>query len=224
MKPKDYFYKIKDNKYRDFTSKLLPTVSKESIIGVQLPKIKQYAKDYKKDEECKDFLNSLPHKYYEENLLHGFLISLTKDIDEVIELLDKFLPYVDNWSVCDTIKPIIIKKHSDKFLEYIKKWIKSKEEYRVRFCIVVLLSYYLNDNFTNEINELVLNVKRDEYYINMARAWYFSTALIKQYDKTIYIFKEGLLDNWTNNKSIQKARESFRIPNELKEELLKYKM
>ncbi len=223
MKPIEYFLKIKDDKYRDFTAKLLPTVDPKTIIGVKIPDVKAYAKKYVKDEESKEFINKLPHDYMEEYLLHAQLISLNKDIDEVIDLLDKFLPYVNNWSVCDTIKPTIIKKYPDKFLSVIKKWIKSKEEYRVRFCIVILLNYYLDDNFSDEINELVLNIKRDEFYINMARAWYFSFALIKQYDKTIHIFEEGLLDKWTNNKSIQKARESFRIDNNIKDILLKYK-
>lgn len=224
MKPEKYFFKIKDDKYRDFTAKLLPTVPYESVIGVRLPDIKKYAKEYIKDEECKQFLSSLPHKYLEENILHGYLISLDNDFNEVIELLDKFLPYVDNWSVCDTIKPKVVKKHPQEFLKYIRKWIKSKEEYRVRFCIVTLLTFYLNDNFTEEINELVLSVNREEYYINMARAWYFSFALVKQYDKTIYVFKDKLLDKWTNNKSIQKTRESFRVSDSIKNELLKYKM
>jgi 3-methyladenine DNA glycosylase AlkD len=223
MKPEKYFLKNKDDKYRDFTSKLLLTIPYESIIGVRLPIIKKYAKEYIKDEESKIFLETLPHKYLEENLLHGYLISLKKDINEVIDLLDKFLPYVDNWSVCDTIKPSIVKKHPEEFLKHIKKWIKSKEEYRVRFSVVSLLTFYLDDNFTDEINELVLNINREEFYINMARAWYFSFALIKQYDKTIYIFKDKLLDKWTNNKSIQKARESFRIDNNIKEILLNYK-
>ena len=223
MKPEKYFLKIKDQKYKDFTSKLLPTVGYDNIIGVKIPLVKAYAKEYIKDEESKQFINTLPHKYMEEYLLHATLISLNKNIDEVIDLLDKFLPYVNNWSVCDTIKPNIIKKYPDVFLKVIKKWIKSKEEYRVRFCIVTLLSYYLDDNFSDEINKIVLSVKSDKFYINMAKAWYFSFALVKQYDKTIYIFEEGLLDKWANNKSIQKARESFRISNEIKESLLKFK-
>ena len=224
MKPEKYFYKIRDEKYRDFTAKLLPTIPYDSVIGVRLPDIKKYSKEYIKDEESELFLNSLPHKYLEENILHGYLISLSKNIDEVITRLDDFLPYVNNWSVCDTIKPNIVKKYPQEFLKFIKKCIKSKEEYKVRFAIVSLLTFYLDDNFTEEINELVINVNREEYYINMARAWYFSFALIKQYNKTIYIFKDKLLDKWTNNKSIQKARESFRVPNNIKEELLKYKM
>ncbi len=224
MKPKDYFFKIKDDKYQKFTSKLLPNIPSEKVIGVKIPVIKKYAKEYNKDEESKLFLKSLPHNFLEENILHGQLISLVKNFDEMVELLDDFLPYVDNWSVCDTIKPNIVKKYPEEYLKYLKKWIKSKEEYRVRFSIVSLLTYYLDDNFTNEINELVLSVKSDKYYINMAIAWYFSYALIKQFDSTIYIFKNKLLDSWTNNKSIQKARESFRISNDKKEELLKYKM
>ncbi len=224
MKPKKYFFKIKDDKYKEFTSKLLPNIPKDSVIGVKIPDIKKYAKEYYKDDESKLFLKTLPHKYLEENLLHGQLISLNKNFDEVVELLDNFLPYVDNWSVCDTIKPNIVKKYPKEFLKHLKKWIKSKEEYRVRFAIVALLTYYLDDNFTDEINELVLNIKSDKYYINMARAWYFSFALIKQYDKTIYIFENKLLDEWTNNKSIQKARESFRVSTFQKEVLLKYKV
>ncbi len=224
MKPEKYFFKIKDDKYKEFTSKLLPNIPKDSVIGVKIPDIKKYAKEYYKDDESKLFLKTLPHKYLEENLLHGQLISLNKNFDEVVELLDNFLPYVDNWSVCDTIKPNIVKKYPKEFLKHLKKWIKSKEEYRVRFAIVALLTYYLDDNFTVEINELVLNIKSDKYYINMARAWYFSFALIKQYDKTIYIFENKLLDEWTNNKSIQKARESFRVSTLHKEVLLKYKV
>ena len=224
MKPEKYFFKIKDDEYQKFTSKLLPTIPSDSVIGVRLPDIKKFAKEYIKDEECKEFLNSLPHKYLEENILHAQLISLNKNFDEVVDLLDKFLPYVDNWSVCDTIKPIAVKKHPKEFLKYIRKWIKSKQEYRVRSSIVMLLTFYLNENFTDEINELVVNVISDKYYINMARAWYFSFALVKQYDRTIHIFKDKLLDEWTNNKSIQKARESFRINTLQKEELLKYKM
>ena len=224
MKPEKYFFKIKDDKYKEFTSKLLPNIPKDSVIGVRIPDIKKYAKEYYKDDESKLFLKTFPHKYLEENLLHGQLISINKNFDEVVELLDNFLPYVDNWSVCDTIKPNIVKKYPKDFLKHLKKWIKSKEEYRVRFAIVALLTYYLDDNFTNEINELVLNIKSDKYYINMARAWYFSFALIKQYDKTIYIFENKLLDEWTNNKSIQKARESFRVSTLQKEVLLKYKV
>ena len=224
MKPEKYFFKIKDDKYKEFTSKLLPNIPKDSVIGVKIPDIKKYAKEYYKDDESKLFLKTLPHKYLEENLLHGQLISLNKNFDEVVELLDNFLPYVDNWSVCDTIKPNIVKKYPKEFLKHLKKLIKSKEEYRVRFAIVALLTYYLDDYFTDEINELVLNIKSDKYYINMARAWYFSFALIKQYDKTIYIFENKLLDEWTNNKSIQKARESFRVSTFLKEVLLKYKV
>ena len=224
MKPEKYFFKIKDDKYRNFTSKLLPNIPKDSVIGVKIPDVKKYAKEYLKDEESKQFLKTLPHKYLEENILHAQLISLNKNFDEVVELLDKFLPYVDNWSVCDTIKPNIVKKYPKEFLKYLKKWIKSKDEYRVRFSIVALLTYYLDDNFTDEINELVLNVKSDKYYINMARAWYFSFALIKQYDKTINIFENKLLDEWTNNKSIQKASESFRVSALHKEVLLKYKI
>ena len=223
MKPKEYFLKNKDDKYKEFTSKLLPNIKYENIIGVRVPIIKKYAKDYFKDEESNLFLDSLPHKYLEENILHSSLISLNKNIDEVIYLLNEFLPYVDTWSVCDTIKPNIVKKYPEIFLKFIKKCIKSKYEYEVRFAIVALLTYYLDDNFTNEINELVLNIKSDKYYINMAKAWYFSFALIKQFDKTIYIFENGLLDDWTNNKSIQKARESFRINNSTKNMLLKYK-
>ena len=136
MKPEKYFYKIRDEKYRDFTAKLLPTIPYDSVIGVRLPDIKKYSKEYIKDEESKLFLNSLPHKYLEENILHGYLISQSKSIDEVITKLDAFLPYVNNWSVCDTIKPNIVKKYPQEFLKFIKKCIKSKEEYKVRFAIV----------------------------------------------------------------------------------------
>ncbi len=223
MKPEKYFKKIQNLKFKSFNSKLLPNINEEQIIGVKIPDIKKFAKEYIKDEECNSFLKCLPHKYLEENILHGVLISLNKNVDEVIKLLDEFLPYVDNWCVCDTIKPVIIKKHPDELYKYLKKWIKSKEEYRVRFSIVTLLNFYLDDNFKEEINDLVLNVKSDKYYINMARAWYFSFAIIKQYDSTIPIFEKGLLDTWTNNKAIQKCKESFRVSEERKTILNNYK-
>lgn len=208
--------KNEDLKYKEFNSSLLPNVPKNSFIGIRIPIIKKIAKDYMKNNDYESFMKELPHKYFEEYIAHGEIISLTKDINKCLEYLDEFLPYVDNWEVCDTLKPKVFKKNLDLVYKKIKKWIKSKDEYTVRFAIVTLLSFYLDDAFMSEINELVSSVKREEYYINMAIAWYFSFALVKQYDKTIHIFEEKKLDKWVHNKSIQKAIESYRIDDKTK--------
>ena len=213
-----------DLKYKEFNSSLLPNVPKNSFIGIRIPIIKKIAKDFMKNHDYESFMKELPHKYFEEYIAHGELISQTKDINKCFDYLDEFLPYVDNWEVCDTLKPKVFKKNLDLVYKRIKKWIKSKDEYTVRFAIVTLLSFYLDDYFKDEINDLVSNVKREEYYINMAIAWYFSFALIKQYDKTIHIFEDKVLDRWFHNKSIQKAIESFRISDEKKEYLRSLKV
>ncbi len=205
-----------DLKYKEFNSSLLPNVPKNSFIGIRIPVIKKITKDFMKNHDYESFMKELPHKYFEEYIAHGELISQTKDINKCLEYLDEFLPYVDNWEVCDTLKPKVFKKNLDLVYKRIKKWIKSKDEYTVRFAIVTLLSFYLDDFFKDEINDLVSDVKREEYYINMAIAWYFSYALVKQYDKTIHIFEDKVLDKWVHNKSIQKAIESYRISDEKK--------
>lgn len=209
-------FELQDLKYREFNSKLIPNVNPETIIGVRTPALRKMAKEISKTEDFKEFLNILPHKYYEENNLHGILIENIKDYDTVIDLLDNFLPFIDNWATCDMITPKIFKKNLDKLYEKINVWLKSEHTYTVRFGIKMLMSFYLDDNFKPEILELVSGVISDEYYINMMIAWYFATALAKQYDATIPYIEKKRLSKWTHNKTIQKAIESFRINDETK--------
>ncbi len=214
-------FKNQDLKYRDFTSRSIPNINKDSFIGVVLPILRNIAKEINNSECREPFMNELPHKYQEENLIHGFLISMNKDLNNTLEELDKFLPYVDNWAVCDTIIPKVFKKNLDIVFDKIVEYINSDYEYTIRFGVVSLLRYYLNDSkYIKNANKLVLSIKKDTYYINMAISWYFSFALIKQYDETIKIFENKKIKNkWIHNKSIQKAIESYRISNEKKEYL-----
>lgn len=207
---------MSEDKYRDFSAKLMPTVDKSKVLGIRIPILRKYAKEL---EDYEDFLKNLPHKYFEEDNLHGFLIEKEKDFDKCICLLDSFLPFVDNWATCDSMKPKVLKKYPEKLLIHIKKWIKSKDTYTVRYGINLLMSYYLEDNFECEYHKLVADITSDEYYINMMRAWYFATALAKQYENTICYIENKSLDIWTHNKTIQKAVESYRISDDKKEYL-----
>lgn len=204
--------------YKEFSSKLMPTVDKSTVLGVRVPLLRKYAKTL---ENYEDFLTELPHKYFEENNLHAFLIEREKDFDKCIERLDAFLPYIDNWATCDGLKPKVLKKEPEKLLKHIKRWITSKDVYAVRYAINLLMSFYLDENFNEKYHKIVANVKKDVYYINMMRAWYFATALVKQYETTLPYIENKKLDTWTHNKTIQKAVESFRITNEQKQYLKK---
>lgn len=210
---------LQDKEYAEFQSKLTPTASKESIIGVRVPEVRKLAKQYIKEEESKEFLNKLPHKYYDENMLHGLLISEIKDYDLCIKKVDEFLPYVDNWAVCDIMSPKIFKKNKDKLIKKIKEWSKSNKTYTCRFGIEMLMSHYLDDDFKKEYLEIVASVHSEEYYVQMMVAWFFATALAKKWDDTIVYIEKNKLDTWVHNKTIQKARESYRITNEQKEYL-----
>lgn len=203
-----------ESEYRDFSSKLMPTVEKSRVIGIRTPILRKYAKSL---ENYENFLSDLPHKYFEEDNLHAFLIEREKDFDTCIKRLDAFLPYVDNWATCDSMKPKVLKKEPKKLLIHIKKWILSSDVYAVRYAINLLMSFYLDENFDKSYLELVAQIKSDEYYVNMMRAWYFATALAKQYDVTLPYLKKRVLDTWTHNKTIQKAVESFRITKEQKD-------
>ena len=211
-------FKLQDIKYRDFQGKLIPTVKLDTIIGVRTPELRNLAKKLIK-EDYSSFINELPHKYFDENQLHAFIISELKDYDECITYINKFLPYVDNWATCDQMSPKVFKKHHDELLEQIKLWIKSKEEYTIRFGIGMLMSHYLDDDFKPEYLDMVSNIKSDKYYINMMIAWYFATALTKQYKNAILYIENNKLDIWTHNKAISKAIESYRITDEQKEYL-----
>ena len=216
-------FKLQDKKYQEMQYKIIPNVDSSTIIGVRTPELRNLAKSIIK-EDYKSFLEDLPHKYFDENQLHAFIISLIKDYDECLNYVNSFLPYVDNWATCDQLSPKVFKKNTDKLIDSIKIWIKSKDTYTIRFGIGMLMSYYLDDNFKSEYLKLVSKIKSDEYYINMMIAWYFATALAKQYDETIPYIENNILDKWTHNKTIQKAIESYRVSDEHKEYLRKLKI
>lgn len=207
---------MQDVKYRDFQSKLIPNVDKDYFIGIKTPELRKYAKELLKRDDVAEFFDDLPHKYFDENQVHAFAVSGMKDFDACMVEVEKFLPYVNNWATCDQFSPKVFKKHRKELLDYIKVWIKSKETYTVRFAIGMLMEHYLNEDFKEVYPKMVSKVKSDEYYVNMMIAWYFATALAKQYDAVIGYFEEGKLDKWVNNKSIQKACESYRVSDEHK--------
>ena len=214
----DGLFALKDENYRRFHAKLIPDIPIDNIIGVRTPVLRKYAKEVAKLPEANIFLESLPHSYYEENNLHGALLSLLypKDIIAFMEQLERFLPYVDNWATCDMLSPKIFKKHLPYVYERVQKWLQSDAVYTIRFGIVTLLGFYLDNAFEPEMLQLVANVRSEEYYVNMAVAWYFCMALVKQYDATLPYIQNRVLEPWTHNKSIQKAIESRRIPQETK--------
>ena len=218
-------FALQDKEYRDFTAKLIPNVDKEKIIGIRVPILRKFAKEFYKDKlAVEDFFSALPHHYYEENLLHSFLIEQIKDFQSAVEYTETFLPFVDNWAVCDTFSPKIFQKHPKEVYEYILKWIKSDKTYTIRYAVGLLLSIYLDEHFQKEMLQLVSEVKSEEYYVNMMLAWYFATALAKQYEATVPLIEAKTLPPFVQNKTIQKARESRRISTETKEYLLKFKL
>lgn len=212
-------FRLADNEYADFQAKLAPTIDRETFIGVRVPELRKFAKVVQKHEECEQFLRTVPHTYYDENMLHSVLISGMKKYEECLEMLEIFLPYVDNWAVCDTLRPKIFAKHKDAVLAKIHEWVSSDHVYTCRFGIDMLMTYYLDDDFIEEYLAIPATVTSDEYYVKMMVAWYYATALAKQWDATIVYLTENRLPVWTHNKTIQKARESFRITKEQKEYL-----
>ena len=217
-------FKLQDKKYQEFQAKLIPTRNPNTIIGVRTPELRKYAKDLLKNNEYKEFLKELPHKYFDENQLHAFIISGIKDYDECINYVNQFLPYIDNWATCDQMSPKIFKKNHDILLKEIKNWIKSKETYIIRFGIGMLMQHFLDEDFNPEYLEWVSNIESKEYYVNMMIAWYFATALAKKYVVTISYIENKKLDVWCHNKTIQKAIESYRITPEQKEYLRSLKI
>lgn len=217
-------FKLQDKKYQEFQAKLIPTRNPNTIIGVRTPELRKYAKDLLKNNEYKEFLKELPHKYFDENQLHAFIISGIKDYDECINYVNQFLPYIDNWATCDQMSPKIFKKNHDILLKEIKNWIKSKETYIIRFGIGMLMQHFLDEDFNPEYLEWVSNIESKEYYVNMMIAWYFATALAKKYVVTISYIENKKLDVWCHNKTIQKAIESYRITPEQKEYLKSLKI
>ena len=276
--------KMQDKKYAEFQAKLIPTIDKKTIIGVRTPELKAFAKEMLKGSQSfaptrgsqcmgptrgsrsmgptngltndvEKFLDELPHKYFDENQLHVFILSEMKDFDICIKKVNEFLPYVNNWATCDQLSPKCFKKNKEALLKYINKWIKSKKPYFIRFAIEMLMSHFLDADFDEKYLKMVADVKfasrvtrqkkklqsigskinhrdsekisvdidPDKYYVEMMRAWYFATALAKQYDATFPYIKNGTLEEWTHNKTIQKACESFRVCETHKKELKKYK-
>lgn len=215
----EQLFELQDLSYKDFHKKLIPNIDEDDIIGVRTPVLRKFAKEFAKSELKDEFLNSLPHNYYDENNLHAFVIEAIKDYDECINKIDEFLPYIDNWATCDLLSPKIFKKHKKEVYDKIKIWLKSDKTYTARFAIVTLLANYLDDDFEEEMLTLVTDIKSEEYYINMAIAWYVSVALVKQYDSTIKLIQSKKLDKFTHNKSIQKAIESYRVDDDKKKYL-----
>ena len=212
-------FELQDLKYRDFQAGLIPNIEKNLFIGVRTPELRKLAKEIANDEDTASFLKDVPHKYFDENQLHAFIISLGKNFDETVDAVEAFLPYVDNWATCDQLSPKVFKKHKKELLPYIKKWIKSEKTYTVRFAIGMLMEHYLDEDFDVRYPKMVAGVKSDEYYINMMIAWYFATALAKQYDAIIPFIENECLEAWTHNKAIQKSVESRRISTAQKEYL-----
>ena len=223
-KIQEYLFSAQDTSYQQFQSKIIPNVDQETIIGVRTPQLRDYAKKLAKDENIDEFITSLPHTYYEENMLHAFIIENIKDYDKAIKAVETFLPYVDNWATCDMMSPKIFKKHTTELYQKIDEWLQSDQTYTIRFGIGMLMKYFLDDHFKPEILEKVDAIKSEEYYINMMIAWFFATALVKQEEATLPYITQHKLDTWTHNKAIQKALESYRIDNDLKEYLKSLKI
>lgn len=224
MNIQEELFKLQDLNYKNFTAKLIPNINKDIIIGVKTPLIRTLAKKINY-EDAIEFINDLPHKYHEENMLHACLMNIyIKHLDTYLEYLDNFLPYVDNWTICDCINPKIFKKDYDKVHKYLLNKLKDKRTYYKRFAIVSLLQFYLGDNLYKKDLITLSKVKSKEYYVNMAISWYYSFALIKNYEEVISLFENKILDKWIHNKSIQKAIESYRISDERKSYLRSLKI
>lgn len=212
-------FEMQDQGYKEFQRKLIPTMDSEKMIGIRTPILRKYVKEIKGSDVAEKFLSNLPHTYYEENNVHAFLIELIEDYEECIKEVNRFLPYIDNWATCDSMSPKIFKKNKTKLLDEIRRWIDSDQTYTIRFGVEMLMKLYLDVDFKPEYLEWVARVSSEAYYVKMMSAWYFATALAKQYEDTIVYIEEQRLEKWTHNKAIQKAIESFRITDKQKEYL-----
>lgn len=212
----EQLFSLQDPKYREFHSKLMPETDKESIIGIRVPVLRKFAREFAKTSEAELFLQQLPHKYYEENNLHMMLITQIKDYGKCMEEVKRFLPYIDNWATCDFPEPKCFRKNKEAVLVEVRKWINSTETYTIRYGIGMLMRLYLDEDFSSEYLQMAAQVHSQEYYVNMMIAWYFATALAKQWDTVIPYLEERKLDRWVHQKTIQKAVESFRITPEQK--------
>ena len=219
MKAQKLLFQLQDKGYRDFQSKLIPTIPVETIIGVRIPTIRKLAKEYGKDPESVEFLKQLPHTYYDENILHALLVAEIKDYEVCVKEVERFLPYVDNWAVCDIFSPAVFRKNKDELIDKIREWTASGHPYTCRFGMEMLMTHFLDEDFRVEYLEIPAAVHSEEYYVNMMIAWFYATALAKQWDAAAYYIEKKCLDPWTHNKTIQKARESYRITRGQKEYL-----
>lgn len=216
MNIQNELFALQDLGYKKFHGSLMPTVAEDKIIGVRVPQLRKLAKQYAKTQECVQFLRALPHEYYEEDNIHAFVIEQIRDFEIALAETESFLPYIDNWATCDMFLPMVFKTNVDALIPCIQKWLESNETYTVRYAMGLLLKLCLDDDFKPEYLKWVSEVQSDEYYIRMMQAWYFATALAKQYDSAIAYLTEHRLDVWTHNKTIQKAIESYRINKETK--------
>ncbi|MBR6473669.1 MAG: DNA alkylation repair protein [Firmicutes bacterium] len=208
-----------DIKYRDFQAKLIPGKTADVMIGIRTPELRKLAKEIAKRPDIDEYLSDLPHEYFDEDQLHAFIISVIKDYDKCMAEVCRFLPYVDNWATCDQMSPKVFKKHRPELLGKIKEWIGSDETYTIRFGIGMLMEHFLDEDFKPEYLEMAASVRSEEYYVNMMTAWYFATALAKQYEAALPYIENKRLDKWTHNKAIQKSIESYRITPEQKDYL-----
>lgn len=209
----------KDDDYKKFQAKLVPNIPSDTIVGVRTPQLRKIAREVFESDFRDEFINDVPHKYYEENLIHFFILAMIKDFEQCVYMTEAFLPYVDCWPVCDQSSPKVFKKNHQKLLPYIKKWIASNHTYTARFGIRMLMNEFLGEDFKEEYLELVACKSGEDYYLKMMIAWYFATALAKRYDETIKYIEERRLDEWVHKKAIQKAIESYRVTDEHKEYL-----
>ena len=209
-------FELRDEKYRDFQVKLIPTADPARVIGVRTPELRRLAKELSKKDDIDIFLDALPHDHFDENQLHAFILSGMKDYDRCMGGVCRFLPFVDNWATCDQMSPKVFGNNKDDLLVHIKDWLRSDKTYTVRFAVGMLMEHFLGDDYDVSYPEMVAEIRSDEYYVNMMRAWYFATALAKQYDSAVRFIEEKKLDKWTHNKAIQKSVESYRITPEQK--------
>ena len=221
---REALFALQDVKYRDFQVPIVPSVSPDSMIGVRTPELRRLAKEFGKREDIRTFLEDLPHRYFDENQLHAFILSGMKDYQQCMDGVKSFLPYVDNWATCDQMSPKVFKKHRPELLEEIRNWLGSEETYTIRFGVGMLMEHFLDEDFDPVYPEMVSKLRSSEYYVNMMIAWYFATALAKQYESVLPYIEEHRLDVWTHNKTIQKAVESYRITPEQKEYLKSLKI
>ena len=209
-------FRLRDEDYALMQAKIIPTVSQDRIIGVRTPALRTFAKSLSQDQDIEAFLAYLPHPYFDEDQLHAFVISLEKDFDKCIAKVDTFLPFIDNWATCDQLSPKVFKKEPEKLLPYIQTWIRSDKTYTVRFAIGMFMQHFLDERFETKYADEVASIRSEEYYVNMMIAWYFATALAKQYERVLPYLEEKRLSDWIHNKTIQKSIESYRITDKQK--------